>query len=55
MPQIEKSTLPEEPRERAQALAHIHMQRLADMLFPSMRGVYNSEYMGEKEDGELKL
>ncbi len=39
---LEKSSLPKDPKERAQYLADVHMQRLADMLPPEMRGVYRN-------------
>lgn len=40
---LELETLPKDPKERAQFLADVHMQRLADMLPQEMRGAYNRE------------
>lgn len=40
---LEKSILPEDPKERAQFLVDVHMQRLVGMLPQEMKGVYNRE------------
>jgi 1-acyl-sn-glycerol-3-phosphate acyltransferase len=37
---LEKNMLPADPKERARFLADLHMERLAGMLPPSMRGAY---------------
>jgi len=39
---IEKGTLPEDPKKRARTLTDMHMLRLASMLPPEMRGAYSN-------------